>query len=319
MLRTHIKWHDDTGADLLRPLLSSRVRLHVGDDLPDAVDVLVAGRPTDEALDALVEGGALVIPFAGLPKVTADLLERRMDVRIYNLHHNAAAVAEHAIGLLLAAARLVVPADRALRAGDWRIRYRNDDGIPIEGSTITILGFGAIGRRVARALDALGAHVVGIRRSDAPDPGWDCRPLRKLGEALETSTALIVCCPSTDETRGCIGPSQLRLLGESGVVVNVGRADIIDEAALYEALHDGMIHSAAIDVWYQYPSSAEARERTLPAEHPFHELDNIVMSPHRAGHHRAIEILRREHLAELLNTLAEGGEPENRVRRKLGY
>ena len=93
----------------------------------------------------------------------------------------------------------------------------------------------------------------------------------------------------------------------------------MDEGALYRALKDGIICAAGLDVWYNYPAEEDARTKTPPSSYPFQELDNVVMSPHRAGHSRETDRLRMEHLAELLNTAARGEDIPNKVDLDAGY
>ncbi len=128
--------------------------LIVQEERPEPADyqVVVSGRPEAGDLDASPECRMLVIPWAGLPPTTRALLEDRPHIAVHNLHHNAPATAEMAIGLLLAAARKIVPADQALRQGDWRIRYDTDEGIRLVDRTALVLGHGAIGHRIAHVL-----------------------------------------------------------------------------------------------------------------------------------------------------------------------
>jgi phosphoglycerate dehydrogenase-like enzyme len=93
---------------------------------------------------------------------------------------------------------------------------------------------------------------------------------------------------------------------------------VIDEQALYEELRNGRI-SAGLDVWYNYPDSEAARAQTPPANYPLHELDNVVFSPHRAGSTDQTNMLRMEHLSELLNAAAGGRPMANQVDLKRGY
>ena len=93
----------------------------------------------------------------------------------------------------------------------------------------------------------------------------------------------------------------------------------VDEGPFYQALVEGRLFGAGIDVWYRYPTSEEERVATPPSEFPFHDLDNVVLSPHRAGHSGRTEILRAEHLATLLCALAAEGEVGDRVDPVRGY
>ena len=263
---------------------------------------------------------ALIIPWAGLPEVTRDLMRDFPHIAVYNLHHNAAPVAEMAVALMLAAAKLVIPTDRALRAHDWTPRYhRPSPTILLEGKTALILGYGAIGQQVAYLCRALGMEVMAIRRRVAAPSPDEIYPPDALHSLLPQANVLIICLPQTSETTGLIGERELALLPPGAVLVNVGRGPIVDEAALHHALREGTLHSAGLDVWYNYPADEAARSRTLPSAYPFHELENVVMSPHRAGGADQTETLRMTHLASLFNAAARGDEMPNRVDLQAGY
>ncbi len=288
-----------------------------GHDVPElagviAVDsgaeVLIQGVPTRTDLQAHPDLRAVVIPYAGVPSRTRELLREFPQVALYNLHHNAASTAETAMALFLAAQKRVVPIDRALRQHDWSPRYNSDRPGGCDNQTTVVLGFGSIGRRIGRACEGLGMSVIGLRRS-TPVPPRD---------ALPQASALFVCVPWTEETEGLIGVEELRLLPDGAVVVNVARGPVIDEAALYTELKSGRL-AAGLDVWWNYPKNDEDRKHTQPANHPFHELDNVVMSPHRAGHTAETEHLRQTHLIQVLAALAQNQTPPNRVDLDRGY
>ncbi|MCB9780276.1 MAG: hydroxyacid dehydrogenase [Alphaproteobacteria bacterium] len=299
---------------LLQAELPRSVQLTSNGPLQGETDVLVNGRPSPQELLSVRQ--ALVIPYAGLPRSTrAHLLAHRPDLPVYNLHHNAHAAAEHAVALLLAAARRLLPVDRALRAGDWRDRYGPDPGVALAGRTAVVLGMGAIGRRVAVVLGALGMTVEGVRRT-ARD-GW--RGAEDLEPLLRQADVLVVCLPHTEQTEGLLDAERLGLLPWNAVLVNVGRAQVIDERALFECLRDGRIHSAGLDVWYRYPGDEAARTNTPVSDLPFHALDNVVLSPHRAGHGPGVEARRWQALGGLLAELERGAEPASRVDVVQGY
>ena len=296
----------------LREAVGAGIEVCFGPDRPDPAvyNVLVAGRPREEDLAASSALRTVIVPWAGLPGPTRDLLRARPQLRLHNLHHNAPATAEMAVGLLLAAARGIVPADRALRSGDWRRRYDTDQGLRLVGRTAVVLGYGEIGRRVGRALEAFDMTVHGLRRDDGAS---------RLDELLPEADVLVVSVPSTDETRGLINARRLALLPRHAVVVNVARGDVIEEDALYDALVSGRLGGAGLDVWYRYPESEEARASTLPGRRPFHELENVVLSPHRAGHGRGTEAARAAALARLLDAAARGEGIPHRVDLDRGY
>ncbi len=310
----------------LRELIVPQVEITCGPELPapPAYHVLVTGRPERAQLAASPHLRMLVIPWAGLPVTTRDLLREFPGIAVHNLHHNAAPVAELVLALLLAATKFVLPLDRALRAGDWTPRYQPPRARLLEGGTALILGYGAIGQRVARSCRALGMRVLATRRHpervppDCPDAvyGPDALP-----DLLPRADALIITLPLTDATRGLIGADELARLPEGAVLVNVGRGPIVEEGALYHALRDGALHAAGLDVWYRYPPDEEARAHTWPSEYPFHELDNVVLSPHRGGAVGAQQtaMLRMTALAALFNAVAQGHAAPNRVDVDAGY
>jgi len=159
-------------------------------------------------------------------------------------------------------------------------------------------------------------EVDAIRR----DPSKEERvhAVDSLGALLPEARALIVCLPLTGETEGIIGAEELALLPDGAIVVNVGRGPLINEEALYGELRDGRLN-AGLDVWYRYPEDENSRGDTAPSRFPFHELDNVVMSPHRAGHCAETETLRARELALALNSAALGEEIPSRVDPERGY
>lgn len=146
-------------------------------------------------------------------------------------------------------------------------------------------------------------------------------PAKALPDLLPKTDYLVAALPHTPKTEGLLGKKELSMLPRDAIVVNIGRGAIINQSALFIALQTRSIAAAGIDVWYNYSKDEEARLHTQPADFPFYELDNIVMSPHRAGGLNTddTERLRMTHLAVLLNAAAQGKEMPNRVNREKGY
>lgn len=243
---------------------------------------------------------AVIVPWAGLPKALAEALTERPHLAVYNLHHNAAATAEMAVGLLIASARRIVEADRSLRKGEWLRRMDDRQGVLLEGKRAIVLGMGAVGTRVASLLRALGMDVVGVRRQ----PAGEDVGVGDLDAILPAANALVVCVPLTSETHSLIDARRIALLQPPRLLVNVGRGPVVDERALYEACRDGVLFGAGIDTWYQYPQPEE-RAPVWPSALPFHQLENVVMSPHHGGDGDDAERMRADALIALLTDLLQ--------------
>lgn len=318
----------------LRDLLSPTVELTVGAEppAPAEFEILVAGVPRAEHLDASPSLRALLIPWAGLARSTRTLLLERPRVAVHNLHYNADFVAEFAIALLLAAAKHVIPMDRRLRMNDWKPRYGPSPATALAGKRALVLGYGAIGRRTAALCRGIGMTVAAIRRSPetpevgrvraGPDAAGDrVHGVERLHELLPGTDVLIITLPLTPETEGLIGERELVLLPETAILVNVARGPIVAEEPLYEALRNRRIRAAGLDVWYVYPRADGERGATSPSRYPFHELDNVVLTPHVAGTVGQAETDAKlvEALAASLNAAARGEEMPFRVDVRRGY
>jgi phosphoglycerate dehydrogenase-like enzyme len=297
----------------------------IAEELPTPADyhILVTGRPTEEQLTASPNLYAVVIPWAGVVEETLKLMLEYPYIAVYNLHHNASATAETALMLLLTAAKQILPIERRFREHDWTPRYGPSTAVSLYGKTILILGFGHVGQHVARACQGMGMKIIAVRRDTSAltpeDIQAEVHPPEDLHTLLPQTNALMVTLPLTSETEGMIGEEELNLLPPNAILVNVGRGPVVDQEALYQALKEGQLHSAGIDVWYNYPQDEESWSHTPPADFPFHELENIVMSPHRGGGAMDVEILRMRHLAHLLNAAANSEPLSNQVDLTRGY
>ncbi len=289
---------------------------------PTDHDILVEGTPTRDDLTASPRLRALVVPWAGTPIETLALMREFPDIAVHSLHYNPRPTAEMAMALLLAAAKLVIPFDRRFRQHRWSPVYPGArNGILLEGKTALILGYGRVGQRIAEACRGLGMQVIAIRRSVNSNSPENVFPISELAKLLPRANVLIICVPHTGNTTNLIGATELSLLPLDAILVNVARGPIVDEEALYQALKQQRLFGAGIDVWYQYPTQQEreADAPVPPSRFPFHELDNVVMMPHRAGWSEETEWLRIRHLADLLNAAARGEAMPGRVDPRYGY
>lgn len=310
----------------LLSILDSDVVVTTGiESLAPDTDVLVHGRPSPEQLAVCSQLKALIIPYAGVPAETRDrLLVTHPALPVYNLHHNAVSASELALALLFAAAKTVIPVDRTFRTHDWRSRYDGAPTMLLDGKTAVILGLGAIGSRIAKACHVLGMNVHAVRRhidsSQTAEP-IKIHTLNELSSLLPLADVLCIALPLTSETEGLMGTKEINALPSPCVLVNIARGAIIEEEPLYLALKSGRITAAGLDVWYSYPRTPEAQANTSPSKFPFHELDNVVMSPHRGGAFRLQELEHRRmtDLADTLNALARNDPVPHRVDLHAGY
>lgn len=254
------------------------------EDLRDA-DVFVGGRFTAE-MAAVAEKLRLVhVAGAGTDKV--DFAALRPETLVANTFHHERSIAEYVLAAAVLLRRDFLAQDRALRRGVWAtsVYDANLPQLPTIGAArVGLVGFGHIGRRVwelFRGLGSTGAAVTGSGRVDSEAHGlsWagDTSALNRL---MTESDVVVVSAPLTAATEGLIGAEQLRALGSDGVLINVGRGPLVAECPLYDALLEGWIRAAAIDVWYRYPGPGG---QGVPSELPFGELANVLMTPHSSG------------------------------------
>jgi len=208
---------------------------------------------------------------------------------------NAEDVADHAIGLLLAAWRNIPGLDRTVREGRWRQEDRIGSQPSLGGRTLGIVGLGHIGEAVARRAEALRLQVRwwGPREKEAPWPRSE-----SLIELAKASDILVVACRADATNRGLISAEVIEAVGPAGLIVNVARGQVIDEPALRAALQDGRLWRAALDVFVQEPTPAE-----LWADAP-----NAVLTPHVAGSsNEAVPLMVAQAIDNVQRMLA--GEP----------
>jgi len=171
--------------------------------------------------------------------------------------------------------------DAALRKGDW---VPERPYLPeMIGQHLLVLGAGQIGRELVRWGRFLGMEVTVLTRrpsGDRASPGVrHLGGLDELPRHLPLADFVVVAIPAAAGTVDLISAREFALMKSTAFIVNVGRGPVINEQALYDALHTRRIAGAGLDVWYRYPSAPGQKQ--LPAGLPFHELDNIIMTPHK--------------------------------------
>lgn len=239
---------------------------------------------------------------------------------------NASQTAEHALTLLLALGRRLPELHALQRRSEW-LPSRNDyHPVEVRGSTVGIVGYGSIGRQVARLLHGMGATILASKRDlmhpeergyqpeGQGDPQGELftrlYPPEALRSMFKECDFVVITTPLTEHTRGLVGAKELAALKPEAYLVDVSRGGVVDADALLEALRQHRLAGAALDVFSEEP---------LPSDSPFWELPNVLLTPHVAGvspHYtsRAVDLFR-----ENLRRYLEGRPLLNRINLNSGY
>jgi len=199
---------------------------------------------------------------------------------VCNVYGHQWGVAEHAFLLMMALHKNLAGLDAALRRGNWTPErpYLPE----LRGRNLLILGLGHIGQELVRWGRFLGMNLTVLTRDPAKARegagGLAVGSLADLGRHLPWADFVVVAIPAATGTVDLFGAREFALMKPSAFIVNVGRGPVLNEDALYEALRSRHIAGAGLDVWYQYPGVGQDRR---PSRQPFHELDNVIMTPHK--------------------------------------
>jgi D-3-phosphoglycerate dehydrogenase len=291
-------------------LLRSRFEVDEDGDSPledvigayDAIVVRSATKLTADVIDLAENLKVIGRAGVGIDNVDVNAATRRGIVVANAPDSTVTSAAEHTIGLLVALARNIPQAHAALKDGRWeRSRW---GGIELADKTLGVLGFGRIGRQVARRALGLGMRVVGYDPFVAPER------FRELGaehaatpdEVFAAADFLTLHLPLTEETRGFIDAGAVAKMRDGVRIVNAARGELVDEAALAEAVRAGKVAGAALDVF-----SAE------PYEGELLELENVVVTPHLAASTEEAQDRAGVIIAEQVVAALEGGLVTNAV------
>ena len=284
-------------------------------------DLIVASGDVDEVLDVAGDADAILNTYLPWSADSIARLEKcriiaRYGIGFDNVDLSAARdagivvtnvpdysveeVATHALALILASLRKVLPADAAVRAGQWSI----DNFRPIRRlSTLTVglVGYGRIARRIAAPLQALGAEI--IAHDPYLQPGPDMPPLLSLDAVLRQADIISLHVPLTDETRGFIGEDTLGAVKEGAVLINTSRGPLVDLDALRKALESARLSAAALDVFDIEPVDP-GRIEGIP---------NLIATPHMAYYsEEALQESQRKAATQVIKVLT-GEQPDYQV------
>jgi D-3-phosphoglycerate dehydrogenase len=212
-------------------------------------------------------------------------------------------VADHAFALLIALARKLIGLNKEMQEKGWMWPSPPYAGCDLTGKTVGLVGFGRIGRAMARRCAGFDMKLIACDPY-VKDPGseWGDLKLVSLDELVETADFITIHCVLTTETQGLIGEGQFRKMKKSAYLVNVSRAAVIDETALVQALQQRQIAGAGLDVFHQEP---------IKSDHPLFKMDNVILTPHFAYLTREADArLDRDTLAAALAIL-QGQRPQH--------
>ncbi|GIQ69949.1 D-2-hydroxyacid dehydrogenase [Xylanibacillus composti] len=267
------------------------------------------GWPTREQLEALPNLKWVQLQSAGANGYTNNPYLRE-DVALTN----ASGVfnvpgAEHALALMLAFARQLHVHFDQQQNKRWK---RNPLCLEIQSSTVGVIGLGGIGGETAKRAKALGARVVAVKRNpDAPPPYVDrLYPIEEVEELLAVSDFVVMALPLTEETRGFLHADRIAKIKRGAVLINVGRGPTVDERALIQALQEGALFGAGLDVTEVEP---------LPEESPLWGMPNVIITSHSVGVSPRKEERRMELLSANLRRFLAGEPLHNLVDRNAGY
>ena len=234
---------------------------------------------------------------------------------VCNVFEHEISISEYVLASML---QWVIPISRLqadLRRGQWHGSYLFG---PVHGElfgkTLGIVGYGHIGREVARRADAFGMKVLACSHTARAGDAivTSVQGIDQLDSLLAKSDFVVLALPLNEDTSGIIGKRQLATMKSTGVIINVARGGLIDEAALYSALREQLIGGAIIDTWYRYPAADE--KTCQPSRFAFHELDNVIMTPHASAWTDELICRRNRVIAGNLDRLARGEPLVNLVR-----
>lgn len=281
------------------------------DDQIDGADVLVAmrfkrGTPAPRFRLLHAPGAGLDgIDFATLPA----------GCTVCNVFEHEIPMAEYAMACLLEHQVALASIGAAFSSDTFAQAYlgRQPRG-ELYGKTLLIIGFGRIGQAVAVRAQAFGIRVIAIssraRGGRVDGPMDEAYTEAELLAQLPRADFVVLSCPLNEHTRGSFGAAQLAAMGREAVLINIARAAVVDQAALYEALAQQRIARAFLDVWYQYP--AGEGDHVLPAAQRFETLPNAFCTPHVSGWTHGLFARRYRLIAQNIDRLARG-EPLHNV------
>lgn len=286
---------------------------------------------TDRVLPIVTQVPALrwiQFHMAGIDYAMEHPLVNNSRIQVTNLSGTASSqVAEYILMMLLSLGHKLPDLQRSQSNREWpKDRWDKFSPVELRGSNICLVGYGSIGRQVARLLKPFGANVLAVKRDamHPEDPGYTpdgmgdpegdlftrLYPYQAIRSVLKISDFIVVCAPLTSQTMHLIGEEEFEVCKPSAYIINISRGEIIHQDALITALQENLIAGAALDVFSVEP---------LPDDNPLWTMPNVIISPHIAGNSRYYNDRAVDLFSENLKRYTSGQPLLNQVHPEVGY
>lgn len=284
------------------------------DELAKDATVMIGGNIPRDHWPAVPALRLFQIPWAGYNHTGPEKMPA--SIPVCNCFEHESSIAEYVMLAMLEWEIRLGRMDTDMRKHGWNGRVTGLSGNfhgEVAGKTVGFVGYGHIAQAVARRASAFDMKLIAVRRNASEkneELDW-LGSSDELPRLLEKSDFVVIACDLNEATRNLFDEKTIARMKPDAVLINVSRGGIVDETALYEALHEKRIGGAVIDTWYNY--NQKGKPEVSPYNHPFEQLDNILMSAHECGW--TIEQVKRrwQFIAENIKRAEQGVAPENQV------
>lgn len=312
-----------------RKILDSSAELIIYRDLSDeekemaleTADIIIGGRLTDEQIAKATNLKMHQTFGTGVDRHNLGLIKEK-NFLFCNNHSHSIIIAEYAFSMLNSASKELYSNDKLLREGNWD--YSKFPSVTLFNKTLLFLGYGKIAQHVKKMCAPFNMKFIAVKRTpDLEDSEVEIFLTKDKLEAIKKADFIINSLPKTTNTIDFIDEEEFSVMKTSAIIINVGRGNTINDKAMYAALKENKIKGAAIDVWYNYPKGRDPLERdpepVFPSEYPFQELNNIIMTAHRAWSTDYPWSEFSQTLIQNVNKFIKGEKPDNIVNLGEGY
>ncbi|MDF1686668.1 MAG: 2-hydroxyacid dehydrogenase [Parvibaculaceae bacterium] len=305
-----------------------------GAPIEEGIELARAADATIVASDVLISGDVFTllpeaknlalyqIPFAGYDWLQPHMLPE--GTQVCNAPGHEITIAEYILGGILESALALHKIDADFRAGSWKYSGTNTHPASLHnevyGKKLGLIGYGMIGVETARRARAFGMQVSACARSkraQTPENLEWIGTADDIPKLLAESDYIALVCDLNPDTYHLIDAASFKTMKSDAILINVARGPVVEEQALYQALASQAIGGAVLDVWYTYPNRPKAGQQPeanpRPSEYAFHDLPNVLMTPHCSAHTAEADLRRWDIMADNMNKLALGEKPSTVV------